>query len=497
LSVACARCHDHKFDPIPTTDYYALAGIFRSTEVLAGVKQGNNKTGYAGDYVYLKADPTGKKPELSAADQERLDDLKLRLADAEQQLAQIQKAAGAATGDAKPVDPKVARKLEQLKKKGKTPNKVFRTEAQAYAQINDLKKEIADLEASADPQGAAVMGVRDERKPANVRINIRGEVTDLGPEVPRGYVRVLTYAKSPEINLQQSGRLELAHWLTSPDNPLTARVMANRVWYHLFGRGIVETVDNFGALGERPVNPELLDYLAIKFVEGKWSVKNLIREVMLSRAYQLASDHHDANYAADPDNKLVWRMNRRRLEAEAIRDSILAVSGQLDLKRPAGSLTQTITGGEIGRQAKTDGLLTPVTFRSAYLPIVRGLVPEFLNLFDVADSELVVGQRDVTTVAPQALYLMNNPLVIEQARHTARRILAQSDLADDAARVDYAMRLLLGRPATSEATALSLDYLRDHQASLAGKSSDDEKRLAAWTNFCQTLMASAEFRYVY
>src|SRR4029453_622613 len=269
-------------------------------------------------------------------------------------------------------------------------------------------------------------------------------------------------------------------------NPLTARVMANRVWYHLFGRGIVATVVNFGALGERPANPELLDFLAVPFVAHDWSVKQLIREIMLTRAYQLSSNHSDANYAADPDNKLVWRMNHRRLDAEVIRDSLLAVSGQPDLARPAGSLTQTITGGEIGRQAKTAGLNQPVKFRSAYLPMVRGLVPEFLNLFDVADAELVVGQRDVTTVAPQALNLMNNPFVSERAKATAERLLAKSDLSDNAARADYAFRLVLGRPAGSDERATTLAYLQD-----CGDSA------AAWTNVCQTLFASARFPFSY
>jgi hypothetical protein len=349
-----------------------------------------------------------------------------------------------------------------------------------------LTAQISELEGGSSASGAPVMAVRDSSQPADVHVNIRGEVNDLGPEVPRGYVRVLTYPQSPDIVPTQSGRLQLAMWMTSKNNPLTARVLANRVWYHLFGRGIVETVDNFGALGERPTNPELLDYLATRFVAHDWSVKKLIREIMLTRAYRLSSEHSDAGYAADPDNKLVWRMNRRRLEAEAIRDSLLAVSGQLDLARPEGSLTQTITGGEIGRQAKTAGLSQPVNFRSAYLPMVRGLVPDFLNLFDVADAELVVGQRDVTTVAPQALYLMNSPFVAEQAKATAERLLAKSDLADDVSRVDYAFRLVLGRPANSDERTTTLAYLQDCGASPA-----------AWTNICQTLFASAEFRYSY
>jgi hypothetical protein len=286
-------------------------------------------------------------------------------------------------------------------------------------------------------------------------------------------------------------------WMTKKDNPLTARVMANRVWQHLFGRGIVATVDNLGALGEPPTNQPLLDYLAIRFMEGGWSVKKLIREVMLSRAYQLSSEHSDANYAADPDNTLVWRMNRRRLEAEAIRDAMLHVAGNLDLKRPEGSLTQTITGGEIGRQARTSGLMQEVTYRSAYLPMVRGLVPEFLNLFDVADPELVSGQRDVTTVAPQALYMMNNGTVLQQAEATAKRLLQDSRLADDAARIDYAFRLMLGRLPERQQRADVLAFLNNYEITLPASTKADARRLEAWTTVCQTLLASAEFRYVY
>src|SRR5206468_914627 len=204
----------------------------------------------------------------------------------------------------------------------------------------------------------------DSDAPADCRINIRGEVNDLGDRVPRGFVRVLTDEKTPQVNLKQSGRLEVATWMSSKDNPLTARVAMNRVWYHLFGRGIVATVDNFGALGEAPTNQPLLDYLAVRFMDEGWSVKKLIREIMLSRAY---------------------------------------------------------------------------------LPIVRGVVPEFLSLFDVADPELVTGQRDVTTIAPQALYMMNSPVVLEQAEKTAKNLLADSRLTDDAQRMEHAFRLMIGR----------------------------------------------------
>ena len=482
LSVACARCHDHKFDPIPTTDYYAMAGIFRSTETLAGVKRGNNRTGYAGDFGHLTDSANKPKDESTTAQRRQLANLKRELEQAQAELVQARQAARQKLAAAEAAPGKAKNKA----KKAKANQKLAAAVRKEQARVDELTAQIAALEGEDSAAGPPVMAVRDAKSPANVQVNIRGEVNDLGPEVPRGYVRVLTYPQSPDIVPTQSGRLQLAMWMTNKNNPLTARAMANRVWFHLFGRGIVETVDNFGALGERPTNPELLDYLAIRFVAHDWSVKKLIREIMLTRAYQLSSEHSEANYAADPDNKLVWRMNRRRLEAEAIRDSLLSVSGQLDLARPVGSLTQTISGGEIGRQARTAGLLAPVKFRSAYLPMVRGLVPEFLNLFDVADSELVVGQRDVTTVAPQALYMMNNPFVAEQAKATADRLLAKSDLADHAARVDYAFNLVLCRPASADERAATLAYVQ-----ACGDSRD------AWTNVCQTLFASAEFRYSY
>ena len=492
LSIACARCHDHKFDPIPTADYYAMAGIFRSTEVLSGVKRGNNKTGYEGEYAHLADTSAATKKEVSAEDRKKLADLNRQLAEAKEELERIRQQGKAKIAAAAGDRPKNKQQAKAAKKnKARKEIQLARRQEEV---ISDLQSQIDALQGKASAGGEPVMAVRDSKNPADCRINIRGEVNDLGDEVPRGYVRVLTFPQSPDINPEQSGRLQLAMWMTSKHNPLTARVMANRIWYHLFGRGIVETVDNFGALGEKPSHPELLDYLASRFVAEDWSVKKLIREVMLSRAYQLSSEHSDANYAADPDNKLIWRMNRRRLEAEAIRDSLLAVSGQLDLKRPAGSLTQSITGGEIGRRARTDGLLQDVTFRSAYLPMVRGLVPDFLNLFDVADAELVVGQRDVTTVAPQALYLMNSPFVLEQAETTAERLLAKTDLADDQARADYAFRLILGRPAQADEASAALEYI---STCSSGEGNPQEQRLAAWTNFCQTLMASAEFRYLY
>jgi hypothetical protein len=494
LSVACARCHDHKFDPIPTADYYAMVGIFRSTDVLGGVKPGNNKTGYSGDYAYLTS--VTKRSGASAEERRRLAELNTELENAKEELQKVRNEAREILAGKERPDKGKKGKANQKARLEQLPQRYQRAMKQAQERIQELTDEIQQTASKSDSGGAPVMGVRDAAVPENCRINIRGEVNDLGDMVARGYVRVLTDAKSPEVNVKQSGRFQLAAWMTSKSNPLTARVAVNRAWYHLFGRGIVATVDNFGALGEPPTNQVLLDYLAVKFMESGWSTKSLIREIMLSRAYQLSSDHSNANYAADPDNKLVWRMNRRRLDAEAIRDSVLYVSGALDLKRPNGSPTQSIEG-EIGRRARTDALLKEVTYRSAYLPIVRGMVPEFLSLFDVADPELVTGQRDVTTIAPQALYMMNSPVVLQAAETTANHLLADTRLTDDKTRVDHAFRLMLGRPPDSQQRADLLAFLNNYAATLPSKMKDKERRLEAWTSVCQTLLASAEFRYVY
>jgi hypothetical protein len=493
LSVACARCHDHKFDPIPTADYYSLVGIFKSTEVLGGVKPGNNKTGYTGDYVYLAATArTG----ASAVDRKRLDELNAELQTAKDEVQKIrvsvrEAVAGGGENAAKSKKGKAGKaKLDGI------PARFQQAMRKAQLRVAELTDEIQKVQHSSGSQGEPVMAVRDSDDPADCRINIRGEVNDLGDRVPRGFVRVLSDEKTPQVNMKQSGRLELAMWMSSKDNPLTARAAVNRIWYHLFGRGIVATVDNFGALGEAPMNQPLLDFLAIRFMDEGWSTKKLIREIMLSRAYQLSSEHNEANYATDPDNTLIWRMNRRRLEAEAIRDSVLAVAGSLDLKRPHGSATQSLDG-EIGRRAKTSELLKEVTYRSAYLPIVRGVVPEFLSLFDVADPELVTGQRDVTTIAPQALYMMNSPVVLQQSEKTAKNLLAESRFADDSQRADYVFRLLLGRGPEAQQKADVLAFLEKYQLTLPSKMKPEERQLEAWTTVCQTLMASAEFRYVY
>lgn len=487
MTVSCARCHDHKFDPITQADYYAVAGIFRSTEVLAGVQAGNNKTGYEGRFGSLESGEV--KPKHTP---EQLAEIEKLTAELKEVRAKRQAVANAISQNRK------GTKGTKAKPKTKAGKKMGEAADRLDKRIATLEGQIKQLHEQGPTGGEPVMAVRDASKPSNCRINIRGEVKELGDEVPRGVPVVLAFDRSARFDTDHSGRTQFAAWLVSRQNPLTARVMANRVWAHLFGRGIVESVDNFGTLGDDPTHLELLDQLALSFMEQNWSVKKLIKQIMLTRAYQMASDHQDAAYAVDPGNRLLWRMNRRRLEAESIRDSILAVSGQLDLQRPKESLLKDNGATEIGRGKRKEGPdFTSFKHRSVYLPAVRGKVPEMLSVFDAADPSLIVGQRDVTTVATQALFMMNSPLVIQQSHATAKRILYES-AADDENRVRQAFRLILGRGPTSQQRERSLEFIRRmEKLSAEGASPSAEQRLDAWSSLCQTLIASAEFRYVY
>jgi len=282
---------------------------------------------------------------------------------------------------------------------------------------------------------------------------------------------------------EQSGRLELAKWLTSRDNPLTARVMVNRVWRHLFGAGLVRTVANFGFSGERPSHPELLDYLTIRFMDGGWSVKKLIKEIVMSETYRQESGGQRAmGVESDPDNRLLAHANKRRLDAEVIRDSMLAVSRLLDTSRRPGSLVAELDGQSvslIGFNTKLPPDLDGSHRRSIYLPVVRDHLPDVLEQFDVANPNLVTGDRDVTNVPLQGLYLLNGPFVQEMAAALATRIQSAPN------QIELAFQLCFNRTPDAQEIALAEKFLRT-------ASGDESKLLAA---FCQSLLASAELRF--
>ncbi len=470
LTVGCARCHDHFYDPVASRDYHALAGIFRSTKNLAGVKSNNNTI------------DNGLFP-LGEGGQAIID----KIAAAEAHLKEVTpiftKARLAQAGlendikDAKAASAS-AEKIAALEKELEVAKKVHKEKAKIY---QDARKSIPEPPPS-------VMAVKEGDSIADCELFTAGDVGQPGKTVPRGTLSFLLATVPMEtISTNQSGRMQLARWIADSRNPLTARVIVNRVWSHLFGRGLVDTPDNFGTIGSTPSHPELLDHLALGFVEKGWSIKTLIRTLMRSRVYRLSSDHDEAAFAMETDNRLLWRMNRRRLEGEMIRDAMLHVANRLDSAPIKGSVVGDIATFEMNpthlgnlRASHTNG-----TYRSVYLPVVRAALPDMMKVFDAADPSLVVGQRDVTTVAPQALFLMNNEFVKQQARHAAERLLAIAPACD---RIDATFQVLLGRkPSTSERQLLT--------KTLAAAGGSDP--VALWADVCHGLMASGEFRTIY
>jgi hypothetical protein len=341
------------------------------------------------------------------------------------------------------------------------------------AALRNLEAELKRLQASG-PRRDLVMSVVEETEIGDTRVHIRGSVHNLGEAAPRGFLQVAMRGTLPAMPSRESGRRELAAWLASEENPLTARVFVNRVWHWLFGAGLVRTTDNFGTTGETPSHPELLDDLAVRFMEDGWSIKGLVRRIVLSRGYRLAALDDPRSRAVDPENRLLWRGNRRRLDAECIRDTILTVSGRLRLDMGGPTFPADLNADY--------GFRPTDTRRSVYAPVFRNALPELFEVFDFADPSMVVGRRDVSTVAPQALFLLNHPFVMDQARQAARRLLAEPGL-DDPARIVRAYRLALGRPPTEAEQRI-------------GRKLVAEGGEETWALFFQVLFASVDFRYV-
>ncbi len=408
LTLACARCHDHKFDAIRAFDYYALAGIFRSTEPFKDESRNSSMW-----WEFPLFQPPGEKPFVVMAPQ--------------------------------------------------------------------------------------------ETTPRDLRVHLRGNRFTLGPLVPRGFLQVVS-PESPTIAPSRSGRLELARWIANPSNPLTARVMVNRVWQHHFGRGLVATSDNFGARGERPTHPELLDYLAAEFVRNGWSIKKLHRQIMLSSTYREQSQRSDTAHENDSENRWLSHVAVRRLSAEELRDAILAVSGQLD-RSPGTTEAADILWKEAeildekrgfapNRLKGDHPFYSEFRKRSIYLPVVRNMLPDVFALFDGADPNNVTAVRNDTTVPSQALYLLNSSFVREQSRHFAVRVLADDKASDDD-RFQHAHRLALARPASTDELVASRGFIEAYlAATIAQARPESERRLSAWQSYCQSLLCSNEFLYV-
>lgn len=522
ITASCARCHDHKFDPIPTTDYYALAGIFQSSDLCAGLR---NKMGGGGlDYydssllLTISTSKSTVSPEQLAAAQQAVKTAQ----------AEFMRIRDSAEGDEKAPDGRPKRQVARQK-------------------WNRAQQELLNL---SDPAvlGDVTYGVRDAKTVADTEIRIRGEAEKLGPVVPRGFLSIVPVPSAKPVNAEQSGRLELAHWLTSKENPLTPRVMANRVWQKLFGEGLVKSVDNFGSTGDTPSHPELLDHLAGRFITNGWSIKKLVRAVVLSHTYQLSSAESAESRALDPANRLLWRHSPRRLDAEELRDAALVITGKLNVERPQSASSKSLKVIEIRNNgpeaAKIADEALASTHRSVYLPLLRGLTPNSLAVFDPAEQGMVSGARESTTVPPQALYLLNDPFVRKQSIAIAETVLQPEQSTDE--RVEAAYRLVLGRAPSLEEKGRVVAYLSDYErtakevfavqakelaaaaealAKFETSKPKDEKpialpppdpdnidqtdltvrkdeialadpRVAAWASFCQALLGSAEFRYL-
>jgi hypothetical protein len=609
-ALGCARCHDHKFDPIPTRDYYALAGILANTSILAH----SNVSSWLD--LPLPLDPaeerallahetrlTALEAELKEAEKEReaavaadpargsegrpaivaadalpgivVDDgeaekvgewrhsvftksyvgegylhddnagkglktlsfvarvpkrgryeVRLAWAPGPGRAADVPILVSSADGDfpirfdmsvAPPIEGRFASlgqftfetnganfvlisnegtvghvtadavqflPVEELERPvkaadGPRDEKAAKRRAEAVAEVARIKREISELKEKG-PVRPKHLGVREAEKPADMPVLARGVVHQpTGDPVPRGFLQVALApgASPPAIPEGRSGRLELADWVASAENPLTARVFVNRAWHWMFGQGLVRSTDNFGTTGEAPSHPELLDWLALRFVGQGWSVKRLVREIALTKAYQLAAPADESPWiAADPENRLFARAPRRRLEAEAMRDAILFASGRLDLQ--AG-------GATIRPAASNDyGYAQDSLRRSVYLPALRNSPHDLLEAFNMADPSRPTGRRELGTVAPQALLMLNHSFVLEESAHAARRVLVEAEEAGE--RLELATRRVLGRGPLPSERALVESLLAE------GEGEEEE----AWTTVLQGLFASLDFRYL-
>ena len=431
LTLGCARCHDHKFDPLAQVDYYALAGIFYSTRMLT-------ELGTKGGEVTLQ------RRLLVPRDQ------------VEKRARQLKQIAG------------LTAILADLDKKNPKPPADDPTRELLVDQLGRIQKELL-------PEPPVALAVSEGGVPGglfpkiqDVPIHVRGSYTRLGAVVPRGMPQFFAGDKQARITAG-SGRRELANWVASPDNPLTARVIVNRLWQGHFGRGLVSTPNNFGMLAERPSHPELLDWLAERFVQDGWSLKKLHRQILLSATYQQASVVPPEIVARDPENRWLGRFAPRRLEAEAIRDALLFVSGRLDPTQ-TGPATHDLNTAR----------------RSIYVQTARWDRGNFASLFDAANPDASVETRDVSTVAPQALFLLNHDFVLSQAKYLTERLIREEPRDEDA-RIHRLFRLAYGRVATE-------DELRIAQRFLARpRGADLESR---WRDLAHVVLSSNEFVYL-
>ena len=610
MTIGCARCHDHKFDPIPTADYYALAGILKSTNSLIHSNVSTWNT--------VKLPLEKEKERLFEVQQKRIEELREDLKKAKDQLNELK-----GTGKPKkqiPIDTIKAVVLDDSdakikgdwtqsefvagfvgtqyihddnKKPGeksvtytdqerssgeyriyasyttgpnrssKVPVTIKHAEGETTVTVNQRKpppvhgvfyelgtftfddnnpaiitianqrgqdgvviadsiilaaaeqsidetfpifnttakpkdnKDIKALQGEIENLEAVIkkeekesikrpvaMAVTEIDSPCDIAVAIRGVTAQKGEIIPRDVLSAAKWEAFPKLDEKQSGRLELAHWIANAKHPLTARVMANRIWYWMMGRGIVSSLDNFGSTGTPPSHPELLDHLAHEFIDKNWSIKSLIKTIALSSTYQQSSDSIQ-NQKVDPDNRLFSRANRKRLRAEDLRDTLLVLGKSLDQKRGGPSIKP---GTTIEYDYQFDSQQ-----RSVYLPIFRNTLPEVFEFFDFADPNIQQGRRNESTVASQALWLMNHPMVLEQSQKAAQHLVA-SDL-NSTEKLELAFLQTVGRLPSTIETEIMLGLAKPSPTT-DDDNEEAETAVNHWTMIYQTLCQSVDFLYL-
>jgi len=509
MTLGCVRCHDHKFDPIGVEDYYGIAGMLRSSPSShkmpdMGVWSSLNSTVLPETPAQVEA-----RKKLEAENEQRIADLKAdqkKLSDEKaaviQQLAALGKTDAAPQGAA--ATDNAEREIASTPDAGSADEKDALTKRrdELDAQLKKLAGDLNHAEFFRDKTPRA-FAMSDGAQPADMPVYVRGNPYAPSNVVPRGAVRVASWDKFPAIPAGQSGRLQFADWLADERNPLTARVTVNRIWQKLFGTGIVPSVDYFGTRGEKPTHPELLDHLATRFMQGGWSQKTFLRSLVLSRTYRLSSANVAAAMKLDPENQLYWRMNRQRLDAEAMRDSLLAVSGELlrDSAGPALVIENPENTGSLSLKG-----VNPPNYnhrkprpsqefeRTLYLPVFRSGTagPDRLrSVFDFVDPAMTAGQRNQTVVPTQTLFLLNNDLLRKRAQVLADKLLA--DEASPEARLETLWLRVFNRPITATERDETLAFLGNVEPLITTGKGRPALDSILWCELCHGLLASNEF----
>jgi hypothetical protein len=496
MTLNCVRCHDHKFDPVTLSDYYGLAGIFASTDSTYKEERGVWSSVLKAQLPETLEQFTRRETARRAHDR-KVAMVRGERTIAEAHLKELESLIKAARENAAP-PASGARPLAELEKDA----------AELAGKLKAIEQQLLHL-AYLQPAPPLAFSVRESTEIADARMQVRGNPHVLGAPLPRGFVEVATHGSVPVIGNSESGRLQLADWLANAASPLVARVTVNRLWQRLLGRGIVASVDYFGVRGEAPTHPELLDHLARQFIRDGWSQKRLIKSLVLSRTYRQGAEGDEASRQAladDPDNRLYWRMSPRRLDAEMLRDAVLAISGSLEECVGGPALAPEFIENVGGLDPKD---VNPISFsltkfradqqrvRSIYLPVVRSSEQrgpaDVLNFFDFAQPARLTGDRPTTAVASQALFLLNSPLLEDASQKLAAELLKDAALMTDGARLGALYLRVINRLPTSDESDAASDFLSS-ASSAAGSDSAADKS-ARWQQLIHALLASNEFLF--